>query len=275
MKPELSSRDEKGAVLKMSIYWICVAALLAASSSPALPNNASWNGTWKLDRAKSHTGETFTYSMNANGTVRYSNGGPLHYIFACDGKDYTEMPGYTTACKKVSDTAYNGTDKQNGKVVETWQQVISSEGRTMSLTTKLTRPDGSPYTDVETYERVSGTSGLIGEWKHVHVKRTPADIMTISISGTTLTLRVPRYKSSITAKLDGSDATLTGPAGQPEATMSLKLLDSRQIYEVEKWNGKVIAEDTLTLSADGTRITDVMSFDWPRPVRRTYVFEKQ
>jgi hypothetical protein len=101
---QLSSRDEKGAALKLPIYWICVAALLATSTSPALANNASWNGTWKLDRAKSQmTGDTFTYSMNATGTIRFSNGGPITYNFACDGKDYTSVDSYTIACKKVSD----------------------------------------------------------------------------------------------------------------------------------------------------------------------------
>lgn len=261
--------------MKRSSYWICVAALLAASTSPALASNASWNGTWKLDRAKSQmTGDTFTYSMNANGTIRYSNGGALQYSFACDGKEYTVLPGYMIACKKVSDTAYDFTNKQNGKILSTDQQVISTNGKTMTDTAKGTRPDGTTYTTVDTYERVSGTSGLIGEWKHVNVKSTAAaDLMTISISGTMLTLRFPAYKQSVMAKLDGSDAPVTGPTLAPGVTVSFKLLGPRQIYQVTKLKGKVVGEDTMTLSTDGT-ITDVSSTPG-QSAKQTYVYEKQ
>jgi hypothetical protein len=277
MKSDISAifRDEKGAAMKLSIYCICIVALLAAFTSPALATNASWNGTWKLDRAKSQmTGDTFTYSMNANGTIRYSNGGPVTYDFACDGKDYTAVTSYTVACKKVSDTAYDFTYKQNGKVQSTDQLAISADGKTMTDTGKTMRPDGTTSTSVDTYDRISGTSGLVGEWKHVNVKSTGADLFTISISGTTLTQRNPAYKSSVTAKLDGSDAPLTGPAMVAGVTVSFKPIGSRQLYSVTKLNGKVIGEDTMTLSADGTTITDVSSSPG-QSAKQTYVYEKQ
>jgi hypothetical protein len=261
--------------VKLSIYTICVAALLATSTSPALASNAAWNGTWKLDVAKSQmTGDTFTYSMNANGTIRYSNGGPVTYDFACDGKDYTVVSGYTIACKKVSDTTYDFTNKLNGKVQSTDQQVISANGKTMTDTGKGTRPDGTTSTSVDTYDRVSGTSGLLGEWKHANAKSTAAGLMTLSISGDTLTQRNPTYKSSATAKLDGSDTPWTGPTVAAGVTVSYKLLGSRQIYSVTKLNGKVYSEDTMTLSTDGTTITDVSSSPG-QSAKQTYVYVKQ
>jgi hypothetical protein len=138
--------------------------------------------------------------------------------------------------------------------------VISANGKTMTDTGKGTRPDGTTYTTVDTYERVSGTSGLVGEWKHVNVKSaSAASLFTMSISGTTLTQRNPSYKSSVTAKLDGSDAPLTGPTMPAGVTVSFKPLGSRQIYSVTKFKGKVVGEDTMTLSTDGTTITDVSS----------------
>jgi hypothetical protein len=277
MKPDISAifRDEKGAAVKLSIYCICIAALLAAFTSPAFATNASWNGTWKLDRAKSQmTGDTFTYSMNANGTIRFSNGGPVTYDFACDGKDYTVVTGYTIACKKVSDTAYDFTNKENGKVQSTDQVVISSNGTTMTDTGKQMRPDGTTSTSVDTYDRISGTSGLVGEWKHVNVKSTGAGLFTISISGTTLTQRNPAYKTTVTAQLDGSDAPLTGPTMPAGVTVSFKPLGSRQIYSVTKFKGKVLGEDMMTLSTDGTTITDVSSSPG-QSAKQTYVYEKQ
>lgn len=261
--------------MKLSIYWICVAALLAASTTPALPSNAAWNGTWKLNQSKSQmTGDTFTYSMNANGTIRYSNGGTITYDFACDGKDYTVIANFTVACKKVSDTTYDFTNKQNGKVQSTDQQVISADGKTMTDTGTGTRPNGTTSTNVDKYERVSGTSGLAGEWKHVNVKSTAPSLMTISISGTTITQSNPTYKTSVTAKLDGSEAPLTGPTVPAGVTESFKPQGSRQIYWVTKYKGKLFSEDTLTLSADGTTITDVYSTPG-QSAKQTYVYEKQ
>lgn len=262
--------------MKASIYSISVAALLAVSTSPALASNASWNGTWKLDLAKSQmTGDTFTYSMNANGTIHYANGGTISFDFACDGKDYTVIADSTIACKKVSDTAYDFTNKQNGKVLSTDQDVISTNGKTITDTGKGTRPDGTTYTTVDTYERVSGTTGLVGEWKHVNAKSTgAASLMTIAMSGTTLTVRYPGYKSSVTAKLDGSDAPATGPTVPAGVTVSFKPLGSQKIYQVTKLKGKVFGEDMLTLSADGTTITDVSSTPG-QSAKQTYVYEKQ
>lgn len=261
--------------MKISIYSICVAALLAASTSPAPASTATWNGTWKLDQAKSQmTGDTFTYSMNANGTIHYANGGTVSFDFACDGKDYAVIADFTTACKKINDTTYDGTDKQNGKVQSTWQRVISAGGKTMTITTKGTRPDGTAYTDVATYERVSGTSGLAGEWKNVKATSSAAASMTIAISGTTLTLAYPGYKQSVTAKLDGSEAPLTGPTVPAGVTMSFKPIGSQEIHQVTKFKGKVFSEDTLTISSDGTTITDVSSTPG-QSGKQTYVYEKQ
>lgn len=259
----------------MSIYRICVAALLVASTSPALAGNAAWNGTWKLDQAKSQmTGDTFTYTMNPNGTIRYSNGGTFTYNFACDGKDYPTIANYSTACKKVSDTTYDFTNMQHGKVQSTDQVVISADGKTMTDTGKGTRPDGTTSNSVDTYERVSGTSGLAGEWKHVNDKSSTAGFMMISISGTTLTQRNTAYKTSVTAKLDGSDATLTGPTVPAEVTVSFKPQGAREIYSVTKFKGKVIGEDTMTLSADGMTLTDVSTTPG-QSAKQTYVYEKQ
>lgn len=260
--------------MKIFVYCILLAAMLGGSSAPALSSNASWNGTWKLDPAKSQmTGDTVTYSMNANGTIHSSNGGTFDYNFACDGKNYTEFTGYTTACNKVGDTTYLGTDKRNGKLASTWRQVISANGKSMTVTTKGPRPDGTTYTVVDTYERLSGTSGLVGEWKHVRSTSVPG-LVTIAISGNTLTMRYPSYKSSVAGRLDGSDAQAIGPTVPAGVTVSFKPLGSRQIYEVTKFKGKVIAEDTLTLSADGRMMTDVVSTPG-QSAKQTYVYDKQ
>ena len=261
--------------MKKSLFSLYIAALAAALTIPALAGSASWNGTWKLNLAKSQmTGDSFTYSMNPNGTIHYTNGGTVAYNFACDGKDYTQIADYTTACKKVSATVYEGTDKQNGKVLSTWRRVLSADGKSMTITSTGMQPDGKTYTDVNTYERVSGTSGLAGEWKNVKATSNVAGTLTIALSGNTITLGYPAYKQSVTAKLDGSDAQLTGPTLPSGVMVSFKPMGSQQLSMVTKYKGKIFSEDTYTLSADGKTITDVTTTPG-QSGKQTYVYEKQ
>ena len=63
--------------------------LLVFAAFPALAQSP-WNGTWKLNQARSHmTGDTFTLTK-AGGKYHY-DGGSVQYDYACDGKDYPTL----------------------------------------------------------------------------------------------------------------------------------------------------------------------------------------
>jgi hypothetical protein len=67
--------------------FICL-ALLCASTSLVAQNPSPWNGTWKLDRSRSHlTGTTYTQTKGAHG-MWVSTAGPLTFTYATDGKPY-------------------------------------------------------------------------------------------------------------------------------------------------------------------------------------------
>lgn len=252
----------------------CLAALIATSAVPALAGNGSWNGTWILNQAKSRlTGDTFTYSKNTNGTLHFS-GSAMEFNLACDGKDYSETANYTTACKKVSASVYDGTDKQNGKVLSRSQSVISPDGKTMTITSNGTRPDGTADAEVDTYERVSGTSGLVGEWKHVKSKSSAASALTIALSGNTITLNDPGYRRTVTARLDGKGAPMTGPTLPTGVTVAFRRLGPLQLAMTIAYEGKIVEEDTLTLSADAKTLTEV-SWSPGQSSKQTSVYEKQ
>ena len=253
-------------------------AFIGIFASIAVPAFAAspWNGTWKLDQSKSQmTGDTFTYSVEPNGTYHFTNGSTLQFTFACDGKDYTVVSDYTTACKKVSDTTSAMTTRQNGKLISTSTQVISADGKTMTVTTNGTRPDGTAYTDVAVDRRISGDSGLAGEWKTAKSSSSVSGVMKISTSGDTMTLEYPGYKQTVTAKLDGTDTPFTGPRLPPGVTLSLKTQGPNEVMEVLKLNGKEWSKDLLTVSPDGQTLTDLSWTPGKDNEKQTYVYEKQ
>ncbi len=135
----------------------------AQASNPRL-------GTWKLNLAKSKydpgpapqsttmkieaAGEgekATTEGVNAAGTATGTQ-----YTAQYDGKDYP-MTGSQTAdtvsLKRVDARTMERTDKKGEKVVATSTRVVSEDGKTMTITTKGTNPQGQATNNVTVWEK--------------------------------------------------------------------------------------------------------------------------
>jgi hypothetical protein len=71
-------------------------------------------------------------------------------------------------------------------------------------------------------------------------------------------LRSGIYKCSscnptVDVKADGKDQPVKG---QPYDTISVKIVDSRTVEEIEKKNGSVVSDEKFTVSPDGKMVTD-------------------
>ena len=74
--------------MKTKTIW-SACALLALVAGTAAAADSPWNGTWKLDAAKSHlTGQTFTYSKGPGEMLHYEDGSTASFDFGLDGKEY-------------------------------------------------------------------------------------------------------------------------------------------------------------------------------------------
>ena len=89
-------------------------------------------------------------SISAIGTAASSE-----YSYRLDGRDYpvTGSPEYDTRSLKGSGQVVEGTLKKAGKVVQTYKRVISSDGRTMTVTTTGTNELGQTINNVAVYEK--------------------------------------------------------------------------------------------------------------------------
>ena len=126
-------------------------------------------GTWKLNEAKSKlapgVAKNNTVVLEAAGddikvTVdgTDNDGKPLHneWTGKFDGKDYPVTGDPTSdarSYKPVSDHTWDLTVKQGGKVTITGQIVVSADGKTRTVTTNGTDPQGNKYKSVAVYDK--------------------------------------------------------------------------------------------------------------------------
>lgn len=147
-------------LLALAVCFVGVTAGFAAD-----PNT----GTWKLNEAKSK----FSPGAPKNRTVVYeavgdnvkvtvdgidSNSQPIHneWTGKFDGKDYA-ITGDPTAdmrsYKRVNDRTLTFTQKKAGKVMTTGRIVVSADGKSRTVTTTGTNPQGQKITTAAVYDK--------------------------------------------------------------------------------------------------------------------------
>ena len=261
---------KRNLLLVVGVATLCAVPVCFAAGSP-------WDGTWKLNQAKSKlTGDVFTLTALPNGGFHVSSPGhSMDRDYTCDGKDYIVVGDTTGTCKKIDETHYAMAGKLKGQPQWHGSSVVSGGGKYLTNTAHQRRPDGSEETDVNRYERVGAGTGRAGTWRNVKSSASVADTMTIKLMGDTMRSEMPAYKMVMTAKLDGSPATLEGPTAMKEFTMRVKAESPTRLHYVQALNGKPMGEGTQTLSADGKTLVEE---DWEpggTGEKQTYVYEKQ
>ncbi len=239
------------------------AVLLLAAMSAAVLVAADDNpfvGKWKLDPSKSElTGETFTLTDAGDGAVKYSGGGES-FTFTTDGKPSPGLYGRIVIVKVVNPNTWDRTTRFRGKTLAQTNQTLSDDGKTLTMVTKGTKPNGEAYESTEVYERRGDGSGMMGTWKSTEVKNPASGLMEFSAYGSDgLTLNIVDYKATCNAKLDGKDYPATGPTVPAGLTLALTKSGDRSFDMVEKVKGKPVNKSTWTVSDDGKTLTSTGS----------------
>jgi hypothetical protein len=127
-------------------------------------------GTWKLNVAKSRyspgpppKSAIFTYEAIGEGIRRTgetvnADGQTISFEYTAqyDGKDYPirgNPNADTVSLKRVNDRTVEATLKKNGKVTTTVRRVVSSDGKTLTLTMTGTNAQGQTVNNVTVYEK--------------------------------------------------------------------------------------------------------------------------
>lgn len=251
----------------------CLITLLITTGLAAAEN--PFAGTWKLNPAKSKfTGTTMKFERTSSGEIRWSGEGQT-YTFKADGKEYPGPFGYLVAWKQIDEHTWETTNKLKGQLVSTGTSKLSPDAKTMTVTSRGTKPNGESFEDTSVYERTSGESGLLGTWKNKEVKISAPETMKITPAGDDgITWEFVDFKMTCNAKFDGKDYPWTGPTLPEGFTGVLKRTGPRSFGYTIKQNAKAAFTGKYTVSEDGRTLTEV-----GRPVAVnepiTAVYERQ
>jgi hypothetical protein len=162
-----------------------------------------------------------------------------------------------------------------GKPYDTSKRDISADGKTMTVVTTGTRPDGTKFTDTDTEIREGAGTGLVGKWKETKVKDSAPTSIELKVNGDVLHYYEPGFKELSDAKLDGTPAPITGGTAPAGLMVSNKSDGPMKVASIVTLGGKELSKDVMTLSADGKTITDVTWTPGKEAEKRTYVYDKQ
>lgn len=147
----------------LSVASLLVLATTAMAADPVM-------GTWQLNVAKSKfspgpapKSDVRTYTSGADGTtmtwkITSAAGKEMTVTstFRTDGKDYpvTGTPNFDTlTLKQVDPNTVHSIQKKGGKVIGESTRTVSKDGKELTLKSKGTAADGTPYDNVMVYDR--------------------------------------------------------------------------------------------------------------------------
>lgn len=260
--------------MKNLIWCTCAAFLSVAAVSPCFAADSPWNGTWKENLAKDKlTGETMV--ITAKGSGYHFTNGPISYDFSCDGKPYTTLANDTITCTSTSDGGFDITTTANGKLTSKSHRSFSPDGKQMTMKGTEYRGDGTTANWITVRNRKSGSKGIVGEWVNAKVTPSEPEVVTTRVDGDMFHMQQQHAKTSIDAKLDGSDSKVDGPTIPAGAIASYKSLGPHKLQYTFKLNGKDMVEGTLTLSPDGKTLTDTSWSPGKENEKTSEVYDKQ
>ena len=236
---------------------LAVCVVLAVVTTPFAAADPPYAGKWKMNPAKSDFGElTMTYEQLPSGEMQSTTLGQS-YKFKMDGKDYADPFGNSAAWKSLGPTSWQTTWKLKGKVLMTDTVTLSADGKSLTVNSKGTKPNGDKQDDTSVFDRVSGGPGLAGKWKTKNMKSTSPSVLELVPSGSDgLAYKVVDMNMTCDAKFDGKDHPCSGPTLAPGWTAMVTNAEGRSFALTVKNNGKVLGKYVYTVSADGKTLTE-------------------
>jgi hypothetical protein len=234
-----------------------IAIVVLAAAGTAFAADSPWAGKWKMDASQSKlTGNTIQISSMGDELVYTAQGHTTKYKLG--GGPTKTWAGDETSWKKIDNSTYESHATANGVDLGTDTWTVSPDGKSLKLESKGTNPDGSSFNDAVEYARVGGTQGLTGSWKSTKANLNENRMYDIADKGPDeLTWNIPEIKGVLDIKLDGKDYAPVGPTVPKGLTIALTKAGPHTLKMVEKMNGTVTYHSTMTVSADGKKMTEV------------------
>lgn len=217
------------------------------------------DGTWKTNLAQT--------KFSPKPIVFYISQGWYHCVSCnptfdakADGTDQaiTGQTFDTINVKEVDPNTIVVTTKKDGKTISEQTRTVSADGKTLTVKSTF-HPQNSDQavtataTAKRTGVKPSGVQATSGDWQLAKVEQSENALKTTyKTTGDQVTMSSPTGET-YTAKLDGTDAPVTGAYGYD--TASLKKINDHTVEETLKRNGNVIEVNTMTVSGKTMKVT--------------------
>jgi hypothetical protein len=245
----------------------CLISSLASAQSP-------FDGTWKLNTQQSNlAGEVMTLQDAGGGAITYSDP-EQSYRFKPDGSPVTTPLGSERTYLKNADGSYTSTLKRHGTLLRTDTWNVSSDGNTLKIEAKGTKPNGDAFDDLTTYTRTAPGSGILGGWKSTEVKLSSPNSLSIKTDGDSVAFTISAMKVTCQVTWDGKDHGCTGPTVPDGVTLSVLNTGPTTFKLVEKKDGKPLGIVRYRVSRDGKTLY-AKGTDGEGKEAYTEVWEKQ
>ena len=164
--------------------------------------------------------------------------------------------GQTAAWKSINATTWQTTWKLKGKVVYTDTLALSADGKSLTISSTGTTPNGGATNVTATFDRAAGGPGLAGKWRTKNINASSPNIFELVPSGTDgLAYKVPDVGLVCDSKVNGKDYPCTGTTVSPGWTIALTKSGLRAFDMTVKQGGKVLYKESFAVSADGKTLT--------------------
>jgi hypothetical protein len=261
-------------LLRLFALSVSCTALAFMALPPAASADSPFDGTWKLNTAKSDlAGETMSFKLSGDGTWKYTDA-DQSYTFKADGTPIVTPMGMQRTFKKTRDDTFESTNTKGGMLLSTGTWTLAADGKTLLIESKGTKPDGESFDNSTTYEHTSGGKGLAGSWKSTKVALSAPNALTLATNGPEVTLTISAIKASCQAKWDGKDYPASGPTVSDGLTLALTKTGAKSFKLVVKAKDKVLNIAHYTVAADGKSMVE-KGTDGKGKEPFTEVWEKQ
>lgn len=234
-----------------------VVVILTVGTVAVAAADRPYVGTWKMNPAKSDFGETtIAYEQLPSGEMQATMEGQS-YKFRMDGKQYPGPFGSMIAWKALSPNSWESTFEINGRLISTDTLTLSTDGKSLTVHSKGTKPNGEPLDNTAVLQRTSGGTGLEGKWKTKNFKSSSPNVLELSPSGEDgLKFRIVDMDLTCDGKLDGKDYPCSGPVVAEGWTVSFATPDANSLAMTVKNKGTLLYRVVYTVSADGKTLTE-------------------
>lgn len=222
----------------------------------ALMTHAAWAardpfvGEWKLNASRTRLSDQMKVENVAGNKYAFDFGGNNPELITVDGKDQPGYGGTTLAVTPEGPGTWKVVRKKDGRTTISADWRLSRDGKTLTDDFTAIGADGSSSNVKYVYSRKAGTSGFAGTWETRSEKVTTVfeiKFAPYEVGGLSLTYSSGAIKNM---KFDGKDYASVGPNATSGSTFSAKRKSEGELDLTDKYEGKVVATEVITLSSD-------------------------